>query len=338
MNKPNIVKSIDKKLAKDFIDTSESVLEALVEFDHPSVRDQAEVAKLALEYSGDLAEKMNIVHFPWLDKDIKLPEKDLFRRIRSSRNRNLITPDEQVKLEKFTVGIAGMSVGSNIALAVFIAGMSVEKIKLADADTLSLPNLNRIRSGVGNIGKKKVEIVAQQLYELDPYSEIICFANGVTEENITEFVSGCDVVVDEVDDLKIKIMLRLEAKKLGIPVVMVTDIDYRALLDVERYDLDSDYPLFHGRAGEVTLDTVKDGLTNELRVQLSTSIVGGENLSPRMMASLAEIGKTLPTWPQLGPAAFMAGTVASYAIKEIAIGEISSGRWLLAVDEMVGKE
>lgn len=337
ITKPRQVSSEDiRKLGCEVTDMESDILGAVVEMQHPMVRDPVEKRRLMRKLKPLLESKFQYFYYAWLNRAVRVPDKILYRKIRSFRNRELITANEQSKLEHFTLGIAGMSVGSNVALASVIEGISLDEIRIADADTLSLHNLNRIRTSLLQVGRKKSHIIAEQLYELDPYIMIKVYDKGLTRKNITGFIKGVNVIVDEVDDLEIKIRLRLIAKDLRIPVVMVTDIEDRALLDIERYDLDPAYPLFHGRAGELTLDTIKNGVTNEMRVKLSTSIVGEENLTSRMKQSVAAIGKTLPTWPQMGPAAFMAGSVAAYAVKKICLDDIPSGRWLVALDKLVG--
>ena len=59
-------------------------------------------------------------------------------------------------------------------------------------------------------------------------------------------------MLEEVDDLATKVEIRRHARALGVPVVMVTDDGDNVIVDVERYDLDPGYPLFHGNAGDVT--------------------------------------------------------------------------------------
>src|SRR5713101_1370532 len=70
----------------------------------------------------------------------------------------------------------------------------------------------------------------------------------------SQFIAGSetspqvDILVEELDSLDIKIMLREEAKKRHIPVVMVTDTE-NTVIDVERYDVDPDLSILHGLIG-----------------------------------------------------------------------------------------
>ena len=58
------------------------------------------------------------------------------------------------------------------------------------------------------------------------------------------------MVVDECDDLEMKVRLREHARAAGRPVVMATS--HRGMLDVERFDLEPERPTFHGLLGDVT--------------------------------------------------------------------------------------
>src|SRR3989344_6485954 len=69
-----------------------------------------------------------------------LPETD-FRLVRTARNRNLITEEEQDKFYNATIGIGGLSVGSSVAFALALQG-GAKHIKLADMDRLALSNTN----------------------------------------------------------------------------------------------------------------------------------------------------------------------------------------------------
>ena len=60
--------------------------------------------------------------------------------------------------------------------------------KLADFDLLSGSNINRIRTVFKNIDIRKTEIAAREIYEVDPYSTIELFSNGVTEDNLEDFL------------------------------------------------------------------------------------------------------------------------------------------------------
>lgn len=286
------------------------------------VRDHAaDAAAFAAEYaSGKANEELGEwFYFPW-NKTIAhyLPESE-HQEIRTARNRNIITKDEQEKVYDLTVAYAGLSVGSHGALTFALMG-GARHIKIADPDEVSASNLNRIRADFLALGRKKTDLVLEYIYQLNPYAQIDVFDTGVSEENMAEFLSGADVLVEETDSLEMKIRLRLAARERGVPVVMATDNGDNIIVEVERFDLDKTKPLFNGVIGDVTLDMFKSFDPAELP-KLATKIAGPHLITERMMASVAVVGKEIYSWPQLGDAATLSGVAIAYILKRLALGE-----------------
>ena len=168
---------------------------------------------------GPLAERGRWVYFPWSATLVHVLKDDEFQKVRTARNRELITEAEQKKFYTKVVGVAGMSVGSSVVLAIILQG-GARHIKLADHDRMALSNLNRIRSGIQFLGLPKVEMTAQQIYEVNPYAEVEIFPEGLTAENMDSFFDGLDIMIDEIDNLAAKYLIREQAKKRRLAVVM----------------------------------------------------------------------------------------------------------------------
>jgi hypothetical protein len=199
------------------------------------------------------------------------------------------------------------------------------KMKIADPDVLSGSNMNRVRYDFTKVGQAKTAVAREQMYQMDPYSEIEEFP-GVTADNISAFLSDIDVLVEETDHLETKIFLREEARRRGIPVIMATDNGDGVIVDIERFDLDKNTKLFNGLIGDITLEEFKTFPPAELP-KLAARIAGVEMIVPRMLSSLSEVGKTLYSWPQLGDAATLSGVTVAYAVKQIVLGlPVKSGK------------
>ena len=191
------------------------------------------------------------VYFPWLKTLVHILNEKGFFAVRTARNKLLITENEQEKFYSAKVGIGGLSIGSSVAAAIVIQG-GAKHIRLGDFDRLSLSNTNRIKAGIQNLGLAKTTITARQIYEINPYAKVETFEDGVTEKNIAAFMKGLDVMVDEMDSLLIKLLIRIYAKKQKIPVVMGADNADMAVVDIERYDLKPKTKFFHGRLGKIS--------------------------------------------------------------------------------------
>ncbi|MFC8526278.1 ThiF family adenylyltransferase [Nocardia sp. NPDC057227] len=277
------------------------------------------------------------VLFPWRRTLVRLPDSGLFHRVRTTRNRHLIDAGEQRRWRTARIGIAGLSVGGSVLTACALTG--ARRFRLTDPDTLALSNLNRLTASVCDLGAAKTELAERRVLELDPYAETARFDAGYRPELAAEFLgAGADslsVLFEEMDDLPMKVAIRLQARERGIPVLMVTDNGDNVILDVERFDLDRRYPLFHGRAGDLGRFTEADLREPRTRAALATAIVGTD-VTPRTRFSLSEVGRTLPTWPQLGTAAVAAGAFGAFAARMLVCGaELESGRYRLDLDRAV---
>lgn len=344
---------LDRSPHVTVIDTYETQLKELLTLERPSLyqdkvkRDAEFAAYRDAHCAGRPPWEVGIwCNLPWREVLLHLlPDAD-FQKVRTARNRNLIPAEEQEQYYHSTIGIAGLSVGNSCALAIVLMGGG-KRLRLADPDTLELTNLNRIRGSIANLTELKAHMTAQQIYELDPYADLTLYPEGLTEKNIQEFFDGppparrslssrealaewdggggrLDVVIDEIDNLRMKLRIREEARKRGIPVVMATDNGDSGLLDIERYDLDPDTKPFHGRLPEEIVARIRAGEKLPLPVVGATigeHLVGWDLVEPRMQQSLLEIDKTIPTWPQLGGAALLNGVAVAVAARKILTGE-----------------
>jgi len=273
------------------------------------------------------------VYYPWRALIVHILEEKEFFAVRTARNKNLINTEEQEKYYNSTIGLAGLSVGNSVVLATVLQGGG-RHWKIADHDTLELSNTNRIRTGIDGLGIKKTTVTARQMYEINPYLEIEIF-DGLTPENISQFFSGLSVVIDEIDNLAVKYLIREYARKNKIALVMAADNGDNGVVDIERYDLDQNTQFFHGRMGDVSYDMLA-GLDKFGIGKMITKHVGPENVTERMQNSLLEMGKTVVSWPQLGGAALLNGSAVAYAIRKILNNQpLESDRAIVSLDVLL---
>ena len=147
--------------------------------------------------------------------------------------------------------------------------------------------------------------------------------------------SPLSLVIDEMDDLYLKIQLRISARKHGIPVIMAADNGDGTVVDIERFDLDPHRPLMHGDIPETELLSIPREVPRAQAAKIISAWVGSENIAPRMMSSLMELGKTLYTWPQLGTAASLSGALLSYVARAILTGlPIGQGKFVISPEKL----
>jgi molybdopterin/thiamine biosynthesis adenylyltransferase len=292
----------------------------------------ASLRRLLPAMDGDYEELPRWVHYPWRRTLVRVLGPRDFDRLRLDRNRNKITSEEQARFRGLRVGVVGLSVGHAVAHTLALEGLCGE-LRLADFDELDLSNLNRVPSSVFDLGVNKAVVAARRIAELDPYLNVQVFADGVTAETRDGFLDGLDLVVEECDSIDTKLLVRHHARARGIPVVMETSDG--GVLDVERFDLEPDRPVFHGLLGEMKTADVAD-MTIEQKSTIAATLLEPRKLTPRMIASVPEIGRTLSTWPQLGGDVALGGAAVTAAVRAFGRGEpLPSGRRRIDLDALV---
>ncbi|SDL72185.1 ThiF family adenylyltransferase [Pedobacter antarcticus] len=328
-------------------DTIYTQLTELIRLQHPTQRpDAAATAILISEHAGkDLKSYGVWVYYPWSKKLVHLLDEEEFVFVRTSRNIYKITPEEIQILRNKKIGIIGLSVGQSIALTL-ATERTCGELRLADFDEIELSNMNRIKVGVAELGLNKAIVAARQIAELDPFIDVKCFTSGVNAQNINSFFTEdgkLDILVEECDGIDIKILSRIKAKSLGIPVIM--DTNDKGMLDVERFDLEPERPIFHGKVPELEAYSEEE-LTDKLRtltipekIEYLARIIGFENLSPAMLRSVSEMNKTIVGWPQLASAVTLGGAMITDVSRKILLQQFSvSGRFFVDFDELVQED
>jgi molybdopterin/thiamine biosynthesis adenylyltransferase len=262
-------------------------------------------------------------YYPWRRALVGILGPVGYRALRLDRNRNLITTEEQGHLGAQQIGVAGLSVGHVIAYTLAQQGLC-GMIRLADFDHLELSNLNRVPASILDVGVNKAVVTARRIAELDPYLRVEVMTDGVTPELVDDFLAGLDLVVEECDSLAMKVMLRESARTLRLPVVMATSD--RGLVDVERFDAESDRPILHGLLGNVSSAELA-GLSRHDRIPYMLRHLDASRSSQRLTASLVELDNTLSTWPQLAGDVIMGAAAIAEAVRRIGVGEsLQSGQ------------
>ena len=274
-------------------------------------------------------------YYAWSTRLVHLLDEAEFVELRTNRNCYKISPDERDRLARKRIGVVGLSVGQSVALVLALE-RSFAQLRVADFDTLDLSNLNRLRAGVHNLGVPKVLVTAREIAEIDPFLDVVCFPDGITSENMETFLCDggpLDLLIEECDSIDLKIEIRQEARRHRIPVLM--DTSDRGLLDIERYDLEADRPIFHGAVGDLDPRRLR-GLTTEEKVPYVLKIIGADTMSTRLRASLLEVEQSISTWPQLASSVAMGGAVAADVARRLLLGQhTASGRFFVDIEEIV---
>ena len=107
----------------------------------------------------------------------------------------------QEKLKEAKVFVAGAGgIGSPVTIYLVAAGVGT--IRLADHDRVDVSNLNRqVLHWDEDVGRKKVGSAGEKLRRMNPHVKIETLDETITEENAGALASGCDGIVDAMDNL-----------------------------------------------------------------------------------------------------------------------------------------
>lgn len=116
-----------------------------------------------------------------------------------SRNLGLVQPEEQAKLQKAAIAIAGLG-GVGGVHALTLARMGIGNFHLADFDHFELHNFNR-QSGalISTLGRPKSEVMKEMILDINPNACVREFNNGINPANIDDFLQNVDVAIDGLD-------------------------------------------------------------------------------------------------------------------------------------------
>ncbi len=254
--------------------------------------------------------------------------------------------DVRKVLADTTLAIAGASVGNNVTHAA-VMDLRPKNIKVADKSRYKMENINRVRLGYWDLVdsnklrtdptqsllRNKAAVTASQLYAIDPYINVYTYENGIDDNGILTFFDGdkdgepkADMIIEEVDDPRIKILLREEARKRGIPLLMVSDLGSSVQLDIIRYDKDRSLPLTWGSSDHDLSESMEEVYRRPGdRAQFFNFVDSliGTNYRSDELARIINNESEIPTStiiPQLGSTAMVAGGILAEAIARIRLG------------------
>jgi molybdopterin/thiamine biosynthesis adenylyltransferase len=299
------------------LDTMDRQLAELAMVRFPSVARRGERADY-VERMGDPGVYGVWVYFPWSGTVAHLLDRDDYFAVVTDRNRDKITREEQHRLRSKRIGVLGLSVGGEAAVAVAQEHLCGQLV-LADFDCLDLSNLNRLGGGADDLGLPKTTIIARRIARIDPYLLVTVLEEGVTADNADGFLDGLDLLVEECDGLVVKHDIRRRARARGLDVVYAAD--ERGFLSVEPYRLYPDLAPFHGLIAEPPR-TRADYPTPQAFMRALTEWLGGwDHISPRARASLEGIGETHSGYPQLAGEAHFAAAQVAHVARRLLLGE-----------------
>ncbi len=136
-------------------------------------------------------------------------------------------------LQSQVVAISGLGgVGGGAFLALVRCG--VTQFRLAENGEFDPPDMNRQAAAFGNtMGRQKIDVYVELAKSINPKIELSLYPDGITPENIEQFLNGADLhvgVIDVEKGARVKEMTPELLKRYNIPMFTCGAIGFGALL------------------------------------------------------------------------------------------------------------
>jgi adenylyltransferase/sulfurtransferase len=137
-----------------------------------------------------------------------------------------VGPEGQRRLKGSSVVIVGVG-GLGIPAAVYLASAGVGKVGLIDGDAVEMSNLQRqFLFSEADIGRKKVEVAAERLRQVNPNIEVVVYDSRLDSGNAQEVLRNYEVVIDATDNLPSRYLINDACVLLGKPDVYASVLGF----------------------------------------------------------------------------------------------------------------
>ncbi|SHJ57580.1 Molybdopterin or thiamine biosynthesis adenylyltransferase [Malonomonas rubra DSM 5091] len=182
-----------------------------------------------------------------------------------SRNIGLLSEEEQKKLLSSQVSAVGAGGVGGLHILT-LARLGVGKFHIADPDTFEAANVSRqFGASKRSYGKNKAEVLAEMVRDINPQAEIRAYTEGVTDDNLDEFLDGSTALVDGIDFFQFEMRRKLfiRAREKGIYAITCAPLGFGSTLQVfspQGMDFDTYFGIRENDPDEKKLAAFASGL------------------------------------------------------------------------------
>lgn len=149
-----------------------------------------------------------------------------------SRNIGLLSEPEQAQLLQARVAVVGAGGVGGLHILT-LARLGLGKFNIADPDNFEAANVSRqFGAATSTYGQNKAEVLAEMVKDINPQAEVTIFTEGVTEQNLDEFLGDSKVLVDGIDffEFTTRRKIFIAARKKGIYAVTCAPLGFGSTL------------------------------------------------------------------------------------------------------------
>ncbi len=135
------------------------------------------------------------------------------------RNIPALSPEDCALMREKKIAIVGCG-GLGGYLAEMLARIGCKELVLIDGDCFDTTNLNRqLYATPAVLGCNKAIVAADRIRQLNPELTVTCHAVYLEQATADALISGCDIVLDGLDEIAARKLLKNACTRAGIPYV-----------------------------------------------------------------------------------------------------------------------
>lgn len=237
---------------------------------------------------------------------LNINKQDFYKEF-TLRNAGFITEQEQKVLRESVILVAGCGSTGGSAIELLVRS-GAENLILIDNGTYDLNNSNRQNMTLEDVGELKPEVFKLRCNAINPFAKIEVCNIGITPDNVDDYVTRADIVIDAVDvtgrsGLEMKFLLHQVCHEKHKAVICGYDMAATQYIPIFDYR-DKTLPLFDN---QITTDMVA---TME-PLKVCTFLVPVTEIPEAMFEELERSQQGKDYTSQLGIAANLFGTITT---------------------------
>lgn len=257
-------------------------------------------------------------------------DSDVLIREHFSRNIGILSEEEQRILLQSWVAVAGTGGVGGLHLLT-LARLGIGKFSIADPDTFEPVNVSRqFGAATSTIGRKKAEVMARMIQDINPYADVKVFTEKIDEANVRSFLEGAEIFIDGIDffEIEARRLLFRQARERGIYAITSAPLGFGATLQV------------FAPTGMTFDEYFGIGDSMGHLEQLASFAAG---LAPRPYhlgyIDMSKVSLTRKTGPAVAPACTLAASLVATEVVKILTGkgQVRAVPCYLQIDMMRGK-
>ncbi|MDM8085112.1 molybdopterin-synthase adenylyltransferase MoeB [Cellulomonas cellasea] len=151
------------------------------------------------------------------------PSEELTTEELARYSRHLLLPEVGVegqrRMKSARVLVVGAG-GLGAPVLTYLAAAGVGTIAVVDDDVVDVSNLQRqVLFGRADVGRRKVDVTAARLNEINPHVRVITHATRIDASNALDLFRGYDLILDGTDNFATRYLVNDACVILGLPYV-----------------------------------------------------------------------------------------------------------------------